>query len=73
MLEGPISTIASAHLFSTVDRIEWGTELFGPLLMKESILAEPLDFSNFTLKLPTGPGLGLRLDEDKVRHYARSN
>jgi muconate cycloisomerase len=41
--------------------------------MKESILAEPLDFSNFTLKLPTGPGLGLRLDEDKVRHYARSN
>lgn len=73
MLEGPISTIASAHLFSTVDRIEWGTELFGPLLMKDSILAEPLDFSNFTLKLPTGPGLGLRLDEDKVRHYARSN
>jgi muconate cycloisomerase len=72
MLEGPISTIASAHLFATVDRIEWGTELFGPLLMKDSILAEPLDYSDFTLKLPIGPGLGLTLDEDKVRHYARN-
>ena len=72
MLEGPISTIASAHLFATVDRIEWGTELFGPLLMKDSILAEPLDYSDFTLKLPSGPGLGLTLDEDKVRHYARN-
>jgi muconate cycloisomerase len=71
MLEGPISTIASAHLFATVDRIEWGTELFGPLLMKDSILAEPLNYSNFTLKLPIGPGLGLTLDEEKVRHYAR--
>lgn len=71
MLEGPISTIASAHLFATVDRLEWGTELFGPLLMKDSILAEPLDYSDATLKVPQGPGLGLTLDEDKVRHYAR--
>jgi len=71
MLEGPISTIASAHLFATLDRLEWGTELFGPLLMKDSILAEPLDYSDFTLKLPQGPGLGISLDEDKIRHYAR--
>lgn len=73
MLEGPISTIASAHLFATVEHLEWGTELFGPLLMKDSILAQPLDYSNFTLKLPRGPGLGIELDEDKVRHYARDS
>ncbi|MBB5215953.1 muconate/chloromuconate family cycloisomerase [Parapusillimonas granuli] len=71
MLEGPVSTMAAAHLFSTVGRLEWGTELFGPLLMKDDILAEPLDYSDFTLKLPQGPGLGIVLDEDKVRHYAR--
>src|SRR5690606_2896333 len=72
MLEGPVSTIAAAHLFATVGRLEWGTELFGPLLMKDNILAEPLDYSDFTLKLPQGPGLGIALDEDKVRHYARA-
>lgn len=71
MLEGPVSTIAAAHLFATAGRLEWGTELFGPLLMKDNILAEPLDYSDFTLKLPQGPGLGIALDEDKVRHYTR--
>lgn len=72
MLEGPISTIASAHLFATAPKLEWGTELFGPLLMKDSILAEPLVYQDFTLKLPQGPGLGLVLDEDKLRHYTRT-
>jgi muconate cycloisomerase len=72
MLEGPISTIASAHLFATVDALEWGTELFGPLLMKDSILAEPLDYSDYSLQVPQGPGLGLVLDEDKVRYYSRT-
>ena len=73
MLEGPISTIASAHLFGTVNHLEWGSEIFGPLLMKDSILAEPLDYSNFTLKIPDGPGLGIVLDEEKVRHYSRKH
>ena len=40
MLEGAVGTIASAHLFSTFDRLDWGTELFGPLLLTEDILVE---------------------------------
>lgn len=71
MLEGSISTIASAHLFATLNKLEWGTELFGPLLLKDEILATPLDYSDFTLKIPTGPGLGISLDEDKVNFYTR--
>ncbi len=71
MLEGSVSTLAAAHLFATIDKLEWGTEMFGPLLLKDDILAEPLDYSNFALKLPKGPGLGVTLDEDKVRHYSR--
>jgi len=71
MLEGPISTIAAAHLFSTIEKFEWGTEMFGPLLLKEEILATPLDYRDFHLVLPTGPGLGITLDEDKLAHYAR--
>ncbi|WP_019998178.1 muconate/chloromuconate family cycloisomerase [Aureimonas ureilytica] len=71
MLEGGIGTTASAHLFSTFARMEWGTELFGPLLLTEEILEEPLDYSEFTLGVPAGPGLGVRLDEAAVGRFRR--
>ena len=71
MLEGAIGTAASAHLFATFGALEWGTELFGPLLMTEEILNEPLVYGDFELQVPAGPGLGISVDEDKLRHFAR--
>jgi len=71
MLEGGIGTAASAQLFSTFPAIEWGTELFGPLLLTEELLAEPLVYRNFTLQVPDGPGLGVRLDLEKARYFRR--
>jgi muconate cycloisomerase len=71
MLEGAIGTIASAQLFSTFTTIEWGTELFGPLLLTEEILTEPLDYSDFSLRLPTGPGLGIAIDEERLACFRR--
>lgn len=71
MLEGGVSTAASAHLFSTFARLEWGTELFGPLLLTEEILETPLDYSEFSLAVPTGPGLGIALDENQITRFRR--
>ena len=71
MLEGPFSTIASAHLFASFAHLQWGTELFGPLLITEEILAEPLEYRDFELTVPTGLGLGIELDETKIRHFTR--
>jgi muconate cycloisomerase len=71
MLESGVGTIASAHLFATFPRLAWGTELFGPLLLTEELLAEPLDYADFSLGVPTGPGLGFALDEDKVARLRR--
>ncbi len=71
MLEGGIGTAAGAQLFATLPRLEWGTELFGPLLLTEEILAEPLDYSEFSLKVPTGPGLGVSLDAERVARFRR--
>jgi muconate cycloisomerase len=71
MLEAGIGTIASAHLFSTFPKLAWGTELFGPLLLTEEILAEPLSYGDFTLKVPNKPGLGIELDEDRVGFFRR--
>lgn len=71
MLEGAVGTIASAHAFSTFANLQWGTELFGPLLLTEEILQVPLDYSEFELTVPAGPGLGIALDDDRVARFAR--
>ncbi len=71
MLEGAVATVASAQLFSTFARMEWGTELFGPLLLTEEILEEPLDYSEFSLKVPDGPGLGITLNEGQLNRFRR--
>ena len=71
MLEGAVGSIASAHAFSTFANLQWGTELFGPLLLTEEILCQPLDYSDFALTVPSGPGLGIQLDDDRVAFFAR--
>jgi muconate cycloisomerase len=73
MLEGAIGTVASAHLFATFPSLAWGTELFGPLLLTEEILATPLEYRDFALRLPTGPGLGIELDDDKLAFLRRND
>lgn len=71
MLEGPVGTIASAHVFSTFDNLAYGTELFGPLLLTEEILKTPLQYQNFELTVPKTAGLGIELDEDKIDNLRR--
>jgi len=73
MLEGAIGTIASAQLFSTFSELKWGTELFGPLLLTEEILTEPLRYENFALHLPQGPGLGVTLDWERIGRLRRDS
>lgn len=73
MLEGGVGTIASAHVFATLPDLAWGTELFGPLLQTENILSEPLGYGDFSLVVPTGPGLGISFDEDKLAFFRRDS
>jgi muconate cycloisomerase len=71
MLEAGVSTAAAVQLFSTVEHLDWGTELFGPLLLKDEILAEPILYRDFGVHLPEGPGIGVTLDPGKVDFYRR--
>jgi muconate cycloisomerase len=71
LLEGTIGSIASAHAFAACKKLEWGTELFGPLLLKDDIVVSRATVTNFELAVPTAPGLGVTLDEDKLAFYRR--
>jgi len=71
MLEGAVGTAASAHLFATFNDLSFGTELFGPLLLTQEILAEPLVYRDFMLQVPSGPGLGIQVDMDRLNALRR--
>ncbi|MBI1205990.1 MAG: muconate cycloisomerase [Azospirillum sp.] len=71
LLEGTIGTAAALHAWATLDRLAWGTEMFGPLLFKDDIVTTPLKFHDFGVDLPAGPGLGVEIDEDKLAFYRR--
>jgi muconate cycloisomerase len=71
MLESGIGTAAYAQLFSTVRKLDWGCQLFGPLLFADSITVEQPRYADFHLHVPQGPGYGMRIDEDKLAFYRR--
>ncbi|MDA7429688.1 muconate/chloromuconate family cycloisomerase [Primorskyibacter aestuariivivens] len=71
MLETGLSTAAALQLFSTVEDLAWGTELFGPLLLTDEILAEPIIYRDFCAEVPKGVGIGATLDQDKIDFFRR--
>lgn len=71
MLETGLSTAAALQLFSTVETLAWGTELFGPLLLTQDILAAPIVYRDFCVEIPKGVGIGAVLDTDKINFYRR--
>lgn len=71
MLEAGVGTAASAQLFATLPALAYGTELFGSLLVREDILADPLVYRDFQLEVPQGAGLGVTPDPDKIAFFRR--
>ena len=71
MLETGLGTAAALQLFATVGTLHWGTELFGPLLLTEDILAEPIAYRDFCVEIPRGTGIGAALDPDKIAFFRR--
>jgi muconate cycloisomerase len=69
-LESSIGAAASAQLFATWPRV-LACELVGPQLLKDDIVVEPIRYRDGQLEVPVGPGLGVDLDQEKVKFYAR--
>jgi muconate cycloisomerase len=71
LLESSIGAAAHLQVFAGLRELAWGCEHFGPQILVEDLAEEPLRFADFCVHLPAGPGLGVMLDQDKLRHYAR--
>lgn len=68
--ESGIATAAVLHLAAAVPSLDWGASLTSQYLA-EDVLVEPLAFTNGHTRIPAGPGLGVTVDETRVRRFAR--
>ena len=72
-LETSIGTAANMHLAASLAELPFGGEPIGPLLMAEDICTVPADYHDYNLWLPEGPGLGIELDMERLKHFQRNH
>ncbi len=71
MLESSVGTAAYLSTFSTISGLTEGCELFGPKLLKDDLVIEPLEFKDFSIVVNSKPGFGVDLDPQKLAFYRR--
>jgi muconate/chloromuconate cycloisomerase len=71
MIETSLGTAAYLHFGAVLPRLEYGCELFGPLLLKGDIATKAVAFADGQVLVPEGPGLGIEVDEAEVERYRR--
>jgi muconate cycloisomerase len=71
MFETGIACTAGAHLIAATPNISLGCEFYQPnYYLTEDLLAQPFPVRNGKVQVPTAPGLGIEVDEDRLRRYA---
>ena len=61
-----VGTAAQLALAASSWRIDWPSDLIGPLMYTDDVLVEPWEWDNGYLRVPTGAGLGVTLDPAKL-------
>jgi len=64
-----VNTVADIMLAATSSAVIEGLECVEPLKTADDIVTKKLDLSRGEMALPQGPGLGVELDEEKLRKY----
>lgn len=71
MFEGGIAIAAGLHMVAATPNISLGAEFYtSTYVMGGEVLATPIRIENGKTQVPTGPGLGVTVDEDRVRSIA---
>jgi L-alanine-DL-glutamate epimerase-like enolase superfamily enzyme len=68
MAETGIASSAMTHIAAAIPTLDWGVSLTHTYLT-EDLIKRPLDLSGGHVALTAGPGIGLEVDEAKVRRY----
>jgi len=70
MFETGIAHAAGAHLMAAVPDLLLGCEFYmSTYYAKEDTLTEPFPVRNGSVHVPTGPGLGVQVDPEKLARY----
>lgn len=67
--ESGIATAAMLHLAAVVPNVDWGVSLTSQYLTADVVHGLPAVQRGY-LGVPQGPGLGVEVDEERVRRYA---
>jgi L-Ala-D/L-Glu epimerase len=70
MLEMGPGTLFAGHFAVSTANVSYASEIIGPLLLADDLLAEPLVVRDGALQIPDAPGLGFALDQEKMKKYA---
>jgi muconate cycloisomerase len=71
-LELGVGTAAMLHVAAALPNLAsemYPADAIGPLYHEADLLTEPLKLGPVEAKVPAGPGLGVELDEEQVRHW----
>lgn len=69
--ETSLGTAAGAHLAASVADLAHPCDPIGPLLYTADVTRTPVTFAGGLLRVPTGPGLGVEVDDDLVDELSR--
>lgn len=71
MFETGIASAAGTHMIAATPNVSLGCEFYQPsYYLKEDLLAAPFPVEGGRIKVPTGPGLGVEVDEERLARYA---
>jgi muconate cycloisomerase len=70
MFETGIACTAGAHLIAATPNISLGCEFYQPnYYLVEDLLAQPFPVKHGQVQVPTAPGLGIEVDEDRLARH----
>ena len=66
-IELGVGTAATAHLAAAIPNLKYPCYMYGQFKYQEDVLTESLQVADGKIKVPDGPGLGVEIDEEKLK------
>ncbi|PYN12651.1 MAG: hypothetical protein DME05_20945 [Candidatus Rokuibacteriota bacterium] len=71
MIETSLGTAAYLQMALAATPVTWGCELFGPLLLEGDVTRTPVQYRDGAILALDGPGLGVEVDQARLKEWAR--